>query len=318
MAAHEDAPRSDTWSTTDDEPEPTIQGRSPWRLAWERLRKDRVALGSAIVIVLMVLFAIFAGVISDLIGHPPLQQYHDIGQTPAGLPKPPSSEFWFGTDGLGRDVFVRIAYGARVSLFIGIVSSGIATAAGVLIGIIAGYFGGVVDNVLARFMDIVLSMPFLLFAVALAAVFGASLTIVIGVIAFFTFASVGRVVRGQTLSIKEREYVEAARSLGASDWRIMLKDILPNVMAPVIVYASLLIPIAIIFAASLSFLGLGVPIGDPAWGNMLSGAVQYYTAAPWLFLFPGAAILITTLAFNLFGDGIRDALDPKSTGTAGG
>lgn len=289
-----------------------IEGRSPWRLAWERLRRDRVAMGSAIVIVLMGLVAIFAGVIADVIGHPPLQQYRETGLTPAGVPKSPSTEFWFGTDGLGRDVFVRVLYGARVSLFIGVVSSGLATVCGVAIGLTAGYFGGVVDNVLARGLDVVLSMPYLLFAVALAAIFSPSLGIVIGVIAFFTFAAVGRIVRGQTLSIKEREYVEAARSLGASDRRIMFTEILPNVVAPVIVYASLLIPIAIIFAASLSFLGLGVPPGTPAWGSMLNGAIDYYTVAPWLFAFPGGALLITTLAFNLLGDGIRDALDPKS------
>src|SRR5690625_3480558 len=288
-----------------------IEGRSPWRLAWERLRRDKVALASGVVIILLVLIAIFAGVISDLIGHPPKQQYYDEGLTEAGVPIGPNSQFWFGTDNVGRDVLVRIAYGARISLFIGVVASGIATATGVLIGILAGYFGGIVDSILARTMDVVLSMPFLLFAVALAAIFSPSLKIVIGVISFFTFASVGRIVRGQTLSIKEREYVEAARSLGASDSRIMLRDVLPNVVAPVIVYASLLIPIAIIFAASLSFLGLGVPPENAAWGNMLAGALQSYTVAPWLFLFPGGAILITTLAFNLLGDGIRDTLDPR-------
>ncbi len=289
-----------------------IEGRSPWRLAWERLRRDRVAMGSAVIIALMGLLAVFAGVISDAIGHPPDAQYRDIGLSPAGIPQPPSAEFWFGTDGLGRDVFVRVLYGARISLFIGVVSSGIATTAGVVVGLTAGYFGGVVDNVLARGLDVVLSMPYLLFAVALAAVFSPSLRIVIGVIAFFTFAAVGRIVRGQTLSAKEREYVEAARSLGASDRRIMVTEILPNIIAPVIVYASLLIPIAILFAASLSFLGVGVPPGTAAWGNMLNGARDYYTVAPWLFAFPGGALLLTTLAFNLLGDGIRDALDPKS------
>ncbi len=273
-------------------------------------------MASAAVIVLIGLAAAFAGVVSDLVGHPPGAQYRDIGLSPSGIPQPPSSTFLFGTDGLGRDVFVRVLHGTRISLLIGVASSASAVLLGTAIGITAGYFGGAIDTLLARMLDVILSMPFLLFGVALAAVLGPSLWLVVGVIVFFTLAAVGRIVRGQTLSIREKEYVEAARSLGAGDRRIMFTEILPNVLAPVLVYASLLVPIAIIFSASLSFLGLGVPPGTPAWGVMLRQAIDYYTVAPWLFAFPGGALLLTTLAFNLLGDGIRDALDPKAQGPA--
>jgi peptide/nickel transport system permease protein len=181
---------------------------------------------------------------------------------------------------------------------------------GVVIGVTAGYFRGATDTILARFMDVVLSFPFLLFAIALVSVVGPSLVVSVLVIAFFSWAAVGRIVRGQTLSIREREYVEAARSLGASDLRIMLVDVLPNLVAPVIVYTTLLIPTAIVFEATLSFLGMGVVPPTPTWGNMLSDSLQYYQVAWWFVLFPGLALLVTTLAFNLLGDGVRDALDP--------
>lgn len=288
------------------------EGRSPWRLAWERLRRDRLAMISIGVIVLMGLLAIFAGVISDIVGHPAAYQYRDIGLSPAGIPKAPNGTFIFGTDGLGRDVFIRVLYGARVSLLVGFACSIGAVIVGMSIGVLAGYYGGAVDAFLSRTLDIILSMPFLLFGFALAAVVGPSLWLVLAVIIFFSLAAVGRIVRGQTLSIKEKEYIEAARSLGASDRRIMFTEIVPNVLAPVLVYASLLVPISIVFSASLSFLGLGVPVGTPAWGSMINTAREYYTVAPWLFLFPGGALLLTTLAFNLLGDGIRDALDPKA------
>jgi peptide/nickel transport system permease protein len=208
-------------------------------------------------------------------------------------------------------VLVRVAYGARISLLVGVVASTTAVFIGVVIGLTAGYFGGAVDTFLSRFMDVVLSFPFLLSAIALVSLVGPSLWISILVIAFFTWASVGRVVRGQTLSHKEKEYVEASRSLGASDLRIMFVDILPNLAAPVIVYLTLLIPAAIAFEATLSFLGLGVVPPTPTWGNMLSESLGYYRVAWWFVLFPGAALLITTLSFNLLGDSVRDALDPR-------
>ncbi|HET8615637.1 MAG TPA: ABC transporter permease [Actinomycetales bacterium] len=291
---------------------PGIEGRSPWLLAWQRLRRDRVAMASLAVIVLIVLMAVFAPLATQLTGHPPDEQYRTVGLTPDGLPRGPSSTFWLGTDDLGRDILVRIAYGARISLLVGVVSTGLTVAIGVCLGLAAGYLGGLVDTLLARLIDVILSVPFLLVAIALVSITGPSLTVTILVIGFFSWASVARIVRGQVLSLREREFVESARSLGASDVRIMAVDILPNVMAPVIVYASLLIPVVIVVEATLSFLGLGLPPPTADWGGMISEAQNYYTTAWWFIIFPGAALLITTIAFNLLGDGVRDAFDPRA------
>jgi peptide/nickel transport system permease protein len=284
----------------------------PWSVVFAQLRRDKVAVGSVGVIAVVCLLAIFAPLVARLVGHGPNTQYLQTGLSPDGIPKGPSLSFLFGTDDVGRDVFVRVIYGARVSLVVGVVATSAAIVIGVVIGLVAGYYGRVVDTVLARFMDVVLSLPYLILAIALVSLVGPSLWISIAVIAFFSWATVGRVVRGQTLSVKEREFVEAARSLGASDVRIMFSEILPNIMAPVIVYATLLIPAAIVFEATLSFLGLGIVPPTPSWGNMLSESLQYYQVAWWFVVFPGAALLATTLAFNLLGDSVRDALDASS------
>jgi len=293
-------------------PEGKIEGRSPWLLAWQRLRRDRVAMISLVLIILIVLMAVFAPLATWITGHAPNEQYRQIGLTADGLPKGPSSQFWMGTDDLGRDIFVRIAYGARVSLLVGVVATGIAVAIGVIVGLAAGFFGGLVDTVLARLVDVILCVPFLLVAIALVSITGPGLSITILVIGFFSWASVARIVRGQVLSLREREFVEAARSLGASDRRIMFVDILPNVLAPVIVYTTLLIPVVIVVEATLTFLGLGLPPPTADWGGMISDGQAYYTTSWWFLIFPGLALLITTLAFNLFGDGVRDAFDPRS------
>lgn len=286
------------------------QARTPMQLAWSALRRDPVAIASAVVILMIAAVAILAPVIAAAVGHPPDAQYRVTGMTVYGLPVGPSRTFWLGTDDLGRDLLVRIAYGARISLLVGVVASGLAVAAGTVIGLAAGYLGPAVDSLLARSMDVVLSFPFLLTAIALVSIVGPSLWVTIGVISFFSWAAVGRVVRGQTLSLREKQFVEAARSLGASDLRIMFVEILPNLAAPLIVYATLLIPLAIVFEATLSFLGLGVVPPTPTWGGMLAESVSYYQVAWWYIGFPGAALLITTLAFNLLGDSLRDALDP--------
>ncbi len=293
-------------------PAPRIEGRSPWALAWQRLRRDRVAMASLVVIVLIVLMALGAPLVAALTGHPPNEQYRQTGLSPDGLPVAPTSTFWFGTDDLGRDILVRIAYGARISLLVGVVATALTVAIGVVVGLVAGFLGGVVDTLLARLVDIVLSMPFLLVAIALVSITGPSLGVTIIVIGSFSWASVARIVRGQVISLREREFVEAARSLGASDRRIMFVDILPNVLAPVIVYTSLLVPIVILTEAALSFLGLGLPPPTPDWGGMINAATNYYTTSWWFVFFPGLALLVTTLAFNLFGDGVRDAFDPRS------
>lgn len=288
-----------------------IEGRGPWRLAWMRFRHDKIGVASAIVILAIVIVAIGAPLVAMLVGHDPNAQFRDTGLSPEGIPVGPNRTFLLGTDDLGRDVMVRVAYGARISLVAGILASSLAVVIGVLVGLTAGYFGSGIDAVLSRFMDVVLSFPYLLFALALVSIIGPSLPLSIVVIAFFSWASVGRVIRGQTLSLREKEFVEAARSLGAGDLRIMFVDILPNLTAPIVVYATLLIPLSIVFEATLSFLGLGIVPPTPAWGEMLSDSVAYYKVAWWFVLAPGAALLITTLAFNLFGDSIRDALDPR-------
>jgi peptide/nickel transport system permease protein len=294
-------------------PEIAIEGRSQWNLTWRRLRSDKMAVASVIVILIMILLAIFAPVFASITGHGVDQAFTNTGTSSSGAPVGPGTNgFWLGTDYIGRDLFVRILYGARVSLFVGVFTTAIATVAGVTIGLVAGYFGGVVDTILARFIDTVLAFPFVVLALALAAVFGPSLLIVIGVISFFAWAGISRIVRGQTLSLKEKEYIEAARSLGAGPWRIMFVDILPNLMGPVLVLATLYIPTAIIVEATLSFLGIGIPEPTPSWGSILSEAQNYYQVAWWYVVFPAAALLITTLAFNLLGDGIRDAMDPRT------
>jgi ABC-type dipeptide/oligopeptide/nickel transport system permease subunit len=296
------------------EPAPAALGivaKSPGRLAWARLRRDRVAIVSALVIAGIVVVALCAPLIADAVGHHPDQTDQVHGLSPEGLPRGPSWSHPFGTDSLGRDVFIRVIYAARISLLAGVVASSTAVVVGVVVGLLAGYTGGVVDNFLSRTMDVILSFPFLLFGIALVSIVGPSLGVVIGVIAFFSWASVGRIVRGQTISLKEREYVEAARSLGASGVRIMFSEIFPNLVAPVLVYLTLLIPSSIVFEATLSFLGLGVVPPTPTWGNMLSESLGFYQVAWWYVLFPAAALLMTTLAFNLLGDSVRDAFDPR-------
>jgi peptide/nickel transport system permease protein len=280
-----------------------IEGRGPWRLAYERLRRDRAAMISAIVIIIIVLVAIFAPVFAWITGHGVLTQYSTTGLSPDGLPHAPSTHFLLGTDDLGRDLLVRIAYGARISLLVGVVATFITVFIGVIVGMAAGYLGTVVDTILARLIDVVLSIPFLLFALSLASVTHAGLTIVIVVLSAFGWASVARIVRGQVLTVREREYVEAAKSLGAG-----------SALAPIIVYTTLLIPVSIVGEATLSFLGVGVQPPTADWGAMISTASggDLYEHAWWYLVFPSLALLATTLAFNIFGDGVRDAFDPRA------
>ena len=289
-----------------------IEGRSPWRLAMERLRRDRAAMISLGIIVFIVGVAAFAPVVSSIIGHGPNQQFRTTGLSPAGQPVGPNGTFIMGTDDQGRDILVRIAYGTQISLFVGVVATALTVAMATVVGLAAGYFGKIVDTILARLMDVLLAIPFLLLAISLVSISHPGITIVIIVIAFFSWASVARIVRGQVLSIREKEYIEAARALGAGPWRIMFIDILPNVIAPIIVYATLLIPLTIVTEAALSFLGVGVPPPTADWGQMINESTAYFNNGAWWFLvFPSAALLITTLAFNIFGDGVRDAFDPR-------
>ncbi len=293
--------------------EQAIEGRSQWQLTWRRLRGDKVAVASLIVIVVMIALALAAPAIAALVHHPANEAFVNTGENAVGQPVGPATNgFLLGTDDTGRDLMVRILYGARISLFVGLVTTLIGTVAGVSVGMIAGYFGGVVDAILARFTDAVLAFPYVVLALALAVVFGPSLSVIIGIISFFAWAGIARIVRGQTLSLKEKEYIEAARSLGAGPFRIMFIDIMPNLLAPVLVLATLYIPAAVVFEATLSFLGLGIQPPTASWGNILAAAQSFYTVAWWYIVFPALALLITTLAFNLLGDGIRDAMDPTT------
>jgi ABC-type dipeptide/oligopeptide/nickel transport system permease subunit len=303
------------------EQQKAIQGKSPWVLAWRRLRRDRASMISLGIIIFIVVCAIAAPVFAAITGHGNMTQYNVIGRTPAGQPVGPSSTFWLGTDSQGRDLLVRIMYGARVSLFVGVAATAVTVIGGTILGLAAGFFGGWIDSVIARFFDWLLAVPFLLLAIALFSVavqspifgfIGPGLPIVIIVLGFFGWASVGRIVRGQVLSIKEKEYIEAARALGAGPWRIMFIDVLPNLLAPLIVYTTLLIPLTIVGAASLSFLGVGVQPPTADWGQMINDAAGMFLYGPWWYLlFPSLALLITTLVFNIFGDGVRDAFDPR-------
>jgi peptide/nickel transport system permease protein len=301
------------------------RARSSWELFWSRFKQDKAAMAGAVMLLILFVLAITAPLFSRLVGHGPNELFGDEMLTPdIGLPKGPNADFWFGGDSVGRDVFVRVLYGARTSLTVAIVATGVAALIGVTFGMIAGYRGGKTDTFISRVVDIVLSMPLLVVAIGVASVCSVSsngclggllqpgLSLVIGIIALFTWPNMARLVRGQALTLREREFVEASRSLGARGPRIMFRELLPNLLAPILVYATLLIPANILFEAALSFLGVGVPQSTPSWGRMLAEAAsgQIFTVAWWMMLFPGVFLLATTLSFNLVGDGLRDALGP--------
>jgi peptide/nickel transport system permease protein len=300
-----------------------IEARTPLELFWRRLRDDRVAMAALIFIVLLVLVAIAAPLIVKLVGgRPPNEQgtqYLDLFGTPTG----PSSKNIFGVDELGRDVFSRVLYGARVSLEVAVVATGIAVIIGVVVGMIAGYFRGWVDTALSRTMDVVLAFPILLLAIGLASacslgkgclggLIKPGLPVLIIVIALASWPYIGRIIRGQVLSLREKEFIEASRSLGASNTRIIFREVLPNLVAPIIVYTTLILPTNVLFEAALSFLGVGVQPPTSSWGQMIASAVPIFDSAWWYMVFPGVALVLTVLAFNLVGDGLQDALNPRS------
>jgi peptide/nickel transport system permease protein len=240
-----------------------------------------------------------------------------------GTPTGPSGDNVFGVDPLGRDVFSRVVYGARVSLEVAILATALSVALGVVVGMIAGYYRGWVDTVLSRLIDVLLAFPILLLALGIGAscslgdgCFGGllepGLSVVVFVIAFVNWTYIARIIRGQVLSLREKEFVEAARALGASNSRIIFREILPNLVAPIIVYSTLIIPTNILFEAALSFLGVGVQPPNPSWGAMIANATEIFDTAWWYMVFPGAALLLTVLAFNLLGDGLQDALNPRA------
>lgn len=303
----------------------SVVGRSPRQLFWRRFRRDRFALVGLFFIIVLCVLAIAAPLIASKVAHHgPNQLFLFEMLDDQGLPKGPNAQFWFGADNAGRDLFVRVLYGARTSLIVALFATGIELVIGVSLGVAAGFYRGKTDTVISRVSDIVLSLPVLLLALGLVAACGLQpngclggliqpgLLLVSYVIGLFSWPYIARIVRGQVLSLREKEFVEAARALGASNFGIMWREVFPNLIAPIIVYTTLIIPANILFEAALSFLGIGVPPQTPSWGRELSDATAIFEVAWWTMLFPGVFLLLTTLAFNLLGDGMRDALDPKS------
>lgn len=279
-----------------------VREAGPWQRAWRRLRRRRGALVGLAVVLLFVVLAVFA---------PWIAPHDPIAASWAAIRKAPSAQYWLGTDEIGRDVLSRVIWGTRASLLAGVVSVSISLLIGVPLGMAAGFLGGAVDAVISRITDAFLACPFLILAIALAAFLGPSLTnamIAIGISAAPIFV---RLARGQVLSVKVEDYVEAARAVGNSPLRIALRHILPNITAPLIVQATLAIAAAVIAEASLSFLGLGQQPPAPSWGSMLNTAKNYIDNSPWMAISPGLAIFLLVLSFNLLGDGLRDALDPR-------
>jgi ABC-type dipeptide/oligopeptide/nickel transport system permease subunit len=311
-----------------------IEGRSLWQIAWRRLRRDKVAMAGGIFVIFLAIVAALAGPLTHWYGQdpntihntPPGDLLDQSTQMPLGSYGGITGTHWLGvTPTLGNDVLANLIYGARTSLTIGLLATALSVILGVATGLMAGYYRGVADTLLSRVMDLLLSFPTLLFSLALLAIFSevpsfAGLSgvplrfaVIIFVLGFFSFPYIGRIVRGQVLSIREKEFVDAARSLGATNYRIMTREIMPNLVGPILVYTTLSIPANILGEAGLSYLGVGVPQGTSSWGGMLSDAGQYFTIDPTYLFAPGLTLFLTVLAFNLFGDGLRDALDPKSS-----
>ena len=281
------------------------------RRALTSLRHDPVALISVLVVILLAVVAVLAPVLAP---HNPLHAFSN-GLSNDGAPVHPGSTFLLGTDPNGRDVLSRMIYGARVSLLVGVVATGLASIIGIIIGGLAGYVGGVLESVLMRFTDIVLSFPILLFCIALIAITGPSTRNVVLVIAFAYWTYLARIVRGLVLSLKEREFVTAARTLGVGHAKILWRHILPHLTPAIIVYSTLGVASSILIEASLSYLGIGVPLPQASWGQMISQGQEYFQTAPWLLIAPGVALVITVLAFNLAGDWLTDLLDPAAAET---
>jgi peptide/nickel transport system permease protein len=314
-----------------------IKARSYWDQVWRRFRRDKVAIGSGFFVIFLVLVAAVGGPIAQhFLGHGPTDLFFE-GVDQDLLPVGPLTHVHdpatgketiliLGADGtLGRDEFLRLLYGARVSLEVAVLSTLSTTILGVLLGSIAGYFRGWIDTIISRIVEVTMAFPQLLFIIALAATIGNRLNdVTLGVFdrgvltLLFVFTLFGwfyaaRIVRSQVLSLREKEFVEAARMVGASDWRIIRSHILPHLVAPIIVVSTLSVASYVLAEAGLSFLGLGVKLPTPSWGNLLADAPSFFKTQPWLMVWPGAAVLMTTLAFNLLGDGLRDAFDPRSS-----
>jgi len=275
---------------------------SPFRDMWVRLKRNKLALFGLFLVVSLILIALFAGIISP---------YDPIQISLKESLRPPNLAHLMGTDVLGRDIFSRIAYGARASLIIGVVATSISLVIGVIVGAISGYYGGWLDSIMMRITDVFFAFPFFILAIAIMTFLGPSfinIFIALGIVGWTNYA---RLIRGQVISVKESDYVEAAHAVGAKDARIIWKHVMPNTLAPIIVYTTMNVGGVILAEAGLSFLGIGVQPPAPSWGLMLSEASNFIFNAPWMVIWPGVAIFLTVLGYNLLGDGLRDALDPR-------
>ncbi|WP_294657587.1 nickel transporter permease [uncultured Fusobacterium sp.] len=278
--------------------------RSQWLEVWRRLKRNKMAVVGLVILIILVLLAVFANVIAN---------YDNvvIKQNLSQRLQAPSAAHWLGTDEFGRDIFARLVHGTRVSLQVGIIAVGISIIIGGILGAIAGYYGGKLDNIIMRIMDIFLAVPSILLAIAIVSALGPSILNLMLAISISSVPSYARIVRASVLSIRDQEFIEAAKAIGASNTRIIFRHIIPNSLAPVIVQATLGVAGAILSTAGLGFIGLGIQPPAPEWGSMLSGGRQYLRYAWWVTTFPGVAIMITILSLNLLGDGLRDALDPR-------
>lgn len=275
---------------------------SPWGEAWAAFKRNRLAMVGLGIVLFFILLALLAPVIAPY-------GFKEVNLT--DRLKPPSAEHWFGTDDFGRDILSRILYGARISLSVGFFSVLGSVIVGTMLGLVAGYYGGWIDTIISRFFDILLAFPSILLAIAIISILGPSLQNALIAIAIINVPNFGRLIRSRVLSVKQEEYIMAANAIGMKDSRIILRHILPNSMTPIIVQATLAIATAIIEAAALGFLGLGAQAPTPEWGKMLADSKGFLVQAPGTLFFPGLAIMLTVLGFNLLGDGLRDALDPK-------
>jgi peptide/nickel transport system permease protein len=315
-----------------------IAARTPWQAFWLRFREDKLALASLVFLIFVILVAIFAPLVVKIAGAPGPNTLDQSALDPVfATATGPSSSHYFGVDQIGRDVFSRVLYGARISLIVAFTATFIATAFGVVMGLLAGYFRGWIDTLISRIVDVLLAIPYLMLAIGLAsacsiAIGGSgagsssnpgclgglikpALTVVIFVIAFTSWTYMARIIRGQVLSLREKEFIEAARASGAGHAHIIFKEILPNLTAPIVVYASILVPQVILYEAALSYLGVGVQPPTASWGQMISDATPNFSTYWWYMLFPGLALLFTVLAANLVGDAMQDALNPRAKKT---
>ncbi len=282
-----------------------IKGRSLWQDALRRLMHNKAAVTSMVLLSIIVVLAILAPYLSSWPYDEPDWGYD--------FPGPPNAELkhWFGTDGNGRDLFVRTLYGARISLMVGILATTVSLLIGVTYGATAGFLGGRTDNVMMRIVDILYSLPFMFFVILLMVFFGRNIFLIFVALGAVEWLTMARIVRGQTLSIKKKEFIEAAHAVGVSNWKIILRHIIPNVLGPVIVYMTLTIPQVILTESFLSFLGLGVQEPLTSWGVLISEGAKQMESAPWMLAFPAVFLAVTLFCFNFIGDGLRDALDPK-------